>query len=118
MVIDHPRFNASPHRTALIHASQVLLELIVAVARRLVCGVRGHVMVRRFEPGRLSLRCLVCGAETTGWCLDQSRWAGRPTLTVLTARMRAARAPRAVLSAEAGAPQPAFRQRGPPGFWL
>lgn len=98
MVINHPRFNVSPHRTALIHPSQVLLALIVAVAGRLVCGVRGHVMVRRFEPGRLSLRCLVCGAETTGWRLDQRRLAGRPALTLLTGRMRAARAPRAVRS--------------------
>ena len=109
MVIHHPRFSVSPRRTGLIHASEVLLELIVAFAGRLVCGVRGHVMVRRFEPCRLSLRCLVCGEETTGWCLDQSRLAGRPTLTVFTARMRAARAPRGVLSAEGGAPQPARR---------
>ena len=93
----------------LIHASQVLLELIIAFAGRLVCGVRGHVMVRQIDPARLSLRCLVCGVETTGWCLDQNLFAGRPTLTVLTTRMRAARAPRAVLSAEAGAPQRARR---------
>ena len=109
MVVDHPRLRVSPHRTALRHVSQVLLELIVAFAGRLVCGARGHVMVRRFEPGRLSLRCLVCGAETTGWCLDQSRLAGRLALTVLTAGMRATRAPRAVLSAEARALQRARR---------
>ena len=109
MVIHHPRFRVSPHRTPLTHTFLMLLDLIVACAGRLVCGVRGHVMVRRFEPSRLSLRCLVCGAESTGWRLHQSRLAGRPALTVLSPRVRAARAPRAVLSAEARALQRARR---------
>jgi hypothetical protein len=109
VILYHPRFSVSPHRMPLIHPSQALRDLIVAFAGRLVCGVRGHMMVRRFEPERLSLRCLLCGAETTGWRLGQSRLAGRPAPTVLTARTRAARAPRAVLSAAASAPQPARR---------
>lgn len=37
--------------------------------RRLLCGLMGHDMVKHFEPQRLSLRCLSCGAETRGWTL-------------------------------------------------
>lgn len=41
-----------------------------AVARRLLCGLQGHTGVLHFEPTRLSLRCLRCGAETPGWAID------------------------------------------------
>jgi hypothetical protein len=39
--------------------------------RQTACGATGHEMVRRFEPQRMSLQCLSCGAETAGWLLDQ-----------------------------------------------
>jgi hypothetical protein len=35
--------------------------------RRGLCGLRGHLYVLHFAPGRLSLRCFACGAETHGW---------------------------------------------------
>jgi hypothetical protein len=35
--------------------------------RRVRCGLTGHDMMLRFEPGRLSLRCHNCGQETPGW---------------------------------------------------
>jgi hypothetical protein len=38
-------------------------------AGRVFCSFRGHEMVRCFEPGRLLLRCVHCGAETPGWTL-------------------------------------------------
>lgn len=43
-----------------------LLRLRIGQA---LCGLCGHVMVRHFEPSRMSLQCLVCGAETHGWSL-------------------------------------------------
>jgi LSD1 subclass zinc finger protein len=39
---------------------------------RALCAVRGHDMLLRYEPGRLSLRCASCGAETPGWQIDVS----------------------------------------------
>ena len=36
---------------------------------RVHCGLTGHDMMLRFEPGRLSLRCHDCGQETPGWSL-------------------------------------------------
>lgn len=40
--------------------------------RRLSCwALSGHQWERHREPGRLSLRCGFCGAETAGWTLDQ-----------------------------------------------
>ena len=38
--------------------------------QRMICGLRGHEAVLHFEPHRLSLRCLSCGHETTGWSLQ------------------------------------------------
>jgi hypothetical protein len=37
--------------------------------RRGLCGLRGHLYVLHFAPGRLSLRCFACGSETHGWSL-------------------------------------------------
>ena len=37
--------------------------------RRLRCGLTGHDMMMKFEPGRLSLRCHGCGQETPGWSI-------------------------------------------------
>jgi hypothetical protein len=34
---------------------------------RLLCGLRGHFMLLRFEPHKLSLHCALCGHESTGW---------------------------------------------------
>jgi hypothetical protein len=31
------------------------------------CGLGGHAMILRFEPGRLSLQCMNCGHNTPGW---------------------------------------------------
>ncbi len=37
--------------------------------RRMMCGLRGHDTILQFERYRLSLRCLSCGYESTGWSL-------------------------------------------------
>ena len=42
---------------------------ILQRVQRVMCGLRGHDTVLRFERHRLSLRCLNCGHETTGWSL-------------------------------------------------
>lgn len=41
-----------------------------ACTRQALCGLRGHEMVLHFEPARLSLKCVACGAETPGWTID------------------------------------------------
>ena len=38
--------------------------------QQLMCGLRGHEAVLCFERHRLSLRCLSCGYQTTGWALE------------------------------------------------
>jgi hypothetical protein len=40
--------------------------------RRLMCLVRGHEMVRYFEPRRMALRCLSCGHQTPGWTIGDA----------------------------------------------
>ena len=41
--------------------------------RRARCGLGGHMMVRHFEPGRLSLQCVGCGEQTPGWTIGAHR---------------------------------------------
>ena len=46
--------------------------------RRTMCALRGHDRFLHFEPNRLSLRCVACGAETPGWRIDvDPRFRGR-----------------------------------------
>lgn len=50
-----------------------------AVPRQFLCGLTGHELVLHFEPTRLSLFCLRCGKNTSGWTLDvQSRFRTTP----------------------------------------
>jgi hypothetical protein len=86
LVIERPcrpafREAAAP-RTSLRRAFRALLHRIVTVTHHLLCGARGHEMVRHFEPGRLSLRCLLCGAETSGWTLAVGRAGRHPARAV------------------------------------
>ncbi len=46
--------------------------------RQLFCGLRGHDAMLHFEEERMSLRCVSCGHETTGWELNEAP----PTITV------------------------------------
>jgi hypothetical protein len=56
-------------RLAAMSGCGMLTGLRVS-GRRRACALRGHHMAFHFEPDRLSLRCLTCGAETPGWTLD------------------------------------------------
>ena len=55
-----------------------IIETALRWIDRVLCGWRGHEMVRSFEPARLSLRCLRCGAETPGWSLGIDSTGRRP----------------------------------------
>lgn len=35
--------------------------------RRLLCGLRGHDAVLRFEGPRMLMRCTTCGHDSPGW---------------------------------------------------
>ena len=55
--------------------SRAAADLLAAASwlRRARCGLGGHMMVRRFEPGRLSLQCVGCGEQTPGWTIGVPR---------------------------------------------
>ena len=38
-------------------------------ARRARCGLTGHAMVLYLEPQKMSLRCMDCGEQTSGWAI-------------------------------------------------
>ena len=69
----------------------VLVRLAVFWCCQTLCGLRGHVMVRHFEPARLSLQCLVCAAETPGWTIDVRPEFRRREPTRPQARLRVSR---------------------------
>jgi hypothetical protein len=54
------------------------LGRVMAWARSMLCGVRGHDTMLHFEQERIALRCVSCGHETPGWDLNEAP----PTVTV------------------------------------
>ena len=56
-------------QTRLINDLAVTAEWV----RRAQCGLAGHGMVLHLEQRRMSLRCLHCGHETSGWTIDAPR---------------------------------------------
>lgn len=61
----------SPARPFTIAGLPTADEARAATAwlRRVRCGLSGHEMMLRFEPGRLSLQCPSCGRQTPGWSI-------------------------------------------------
>lgn len=58
-----------------------------AIPRQFLCGLTGHEMVLHFEATRLSLFCLRCGKNTSGWTIDvQPRFRTTPTRARVEAR--------------------------------
>ena len=64
--LHHSSFSATqteePARSLLTHVHRGL------------CAIGGHDLFLHFEPGRLSLRCVDCGWESSGWTIDRSRF--------------------------------------------
>jgi hypothetical protein len=42
-----------------------------ACLRRRLCRIRGHDLLLHFEPGRVSLRCVDCGWDSSGWMVER-----------------------------------------------
>jgi hypothetical protein len=53
--------------------TRIVGDVVAAITwlRQAYCGLGGHVMVKRFEPGRVSLECLSCGGQTRGWDIQR-----------------------------------------------
>jgi hypothetical protein len=49
------------------------LQRMEWMVRRVICGLFGHDMLLHFEKHRLSLRCISCAHETTGWTIGEDR---------------------------------------------
>ena len=58
---------------AAAHAEEWARD-VVAGARRGLCAMHGHDVVLRFESRRLSLCCVSCGWESSGWTIDGPRF--------------------------------------------
>ncbi len=53
---------------------------------RLLCGLRGHFMLMRFDPDRLSLCCALCGHRSPGWEIGARRGSAGPVRSYHDAR--------------------------------
>jgi hypothetical protein len=60
-------------------------------ARQTLCGLRGHDLSLLFEPSRLSLRCLSCGWNSSGWTIDAPLRGGVRVKPVTIALKRSSR---------------------------
>ncbi len=73
------RHRSWTRRPAAAHLNSVwstaAADVLAAVGwlRRMRCGLGGHMMVRHYEPGRLSLQCVGCGEQTPGWTIGAHR---------------------------------------------
>ncbi len=47
------------------------LDTVRDILQRSICAVVGHQTLLQFEHHRLSLRCVACGHETTGWTIGE-----------------------------------------------
>ena len=47
---------------------------VLAGVHRGLCAMRGHDLILHREPCRLSLRCVQCGWESSGWLIDRPRF--------------------------------------------
>jgi hypothetical protein len=50
--------------------SPYVTEWVLVRIREMFCGLHGHEHLVQYERGRMFLRCLVCGHESSGWKLD------------------------------------------------
>jgi hypothetical protein len=89
---------------SIAQANRWACGVLAGVHQRL-CAMRGHDLVLHFEPHRVSLRCVDCGWDSSGWLIDRPRFgpsqsidrrpAQEQTASVtLGSRRRTGRAPR------------------------
>jgi len=47
-------------------------DTVRQILQRSICAVVGHETLLQFGHHRLSLRCIACGHETTGWTIGEA----------------------------------------------
>ncbi len=65
---------------------------LLSFVHRQSCAIRGHDLLFRFEPRRLSLRCVHCGWESSGWVIDRPQFSDTTNRAVHHARWTASSA--------------------------
>jgi hypothetical protein len=90
------------------------MRWIIDRTRRVLCALHGHDTVLHFEQDRLSLHCLFCSYETTGWSLRPDPDPSSRNLVSFASGVRfaepSARADRFGDVSAAGAPETGGRQ--------
>jgi hypothetical protein len=81
MVTDYSQVLVSPQPQARLGVSGTVVRGLRRVGQML-CGLRGHDVVRHYERDRVALQCSSCGHVSTGWTVSESkpqlRYAGDP----------------------------------------
>lgn len=72
--VDQPGFSvdrsSTSERRTVFGAIALVIQQVLGFLHRAACSLRGHELRMKFEPKRLSLRCVECGFNTRGWALD------------------------------------------------
>ena len=80
MVTNYPQPMPQSDRLTAAHQAQTTEwfgERMWTWMRQGLCGLQGHDQLLQFGQERMSLRCVSCGHESSGWELNEPR----PTVT-------------------------------------
>lgn len=81
MVTDYPHVLVGTHPRARVGFGRSVVSGLRRVGQ-LLCGIRGHDVVRHYERDRVALECASCGHVSPGWTVSETkpqlRYAGDP----------------------------------------
>ena len=81
MVTDYPQVLVQTQPRARVSVGRGVVRGLRRVGQ-LLCGIRGHDVVRHYERNRVALECSSCGHVSPGWTVSdakpQLRYAGDP----------------------------------------
>lgn len=81
MVTDYPQVLVQTQPHARLSVGRGVVRGLRRVGQ-VLCGIRGHDVVRRYERDRVALECSSCGHVSPGWTVSEAkpqlRYAGDP----------------------------------------
>lgn len=74
MHVEHLRHDVRSHGSSFsVAQARDWIQGVLACGRRTLCAIRGHDLLLHLETCRLSLRCVDCGWESSGWLIERPR---------------------------------------------
>ena len=73
MITDYPQSMPHVDHLGVTHEAEGFGGRMLTWTRQAMCGLVGHEELLQFGKGRMSLKCALCGHETSGWELNEPR---------------------------------------------